>query len=150
LEPARHSGLGIAAYTQSTSPIRRYVDLIAQRQLLSHLSRTEGAYALEQLEPLMQRLERTTTQAEQLERERKQYWTLRYLEQRRWAELDAVVLQNFPDKHWVQLIPVAYECESPQVRGRPMPPGTRFKARIEMVWPREGTVRVTPILDDED
>ncbi|MBT9584870.1 RNB domain-containing ribonuclease, partial [bacterium] len=149
MTPSRHAGLGLDAYSQSTSPIRRYVDLIAQRQLKSHLATQEPFYTSQQLEPIMQRLERTTHQAEQLERERKQYWTLRYLEGRRWAELDAVVLQNFPDKHWVQITPVLYETDCPLVPKRPLPPGTRFKVRIELVWPREQMVRVTPVLDDE-
>lgn len=149
MDPARHAGLGLEAYSQSTSPIRRYVDLIAQRQLKCYLAGQPPMYSRDQLEPMMQRLERTTHQAEQLERERKQYWTLRYLEQRRWAELDAVVLQNLPDKHLVQIIPVLYECECPHVPRRPLPPGTRLKVRIEVVWPREQSVRVTPVLDED-
>jgi exoribonuclease-2 len=149
MTPARHSGLGIDAYSQSTSPIRRYVDLIAHRQLKSHLKTGEPFYTAEQLEPMMQRLERTTHQAEQLERERKQYWTLRYLEQKRWAELDAVVLQNLPDKHLVQISSILYETDCPLVPRRPLPPGTRLKVRIEMVFPREGSLRVTPVLDED-
>ena len=31
--PARHAGLGLAAYTQATSPIRRYADLVAHWQV---------------------------------------------------------------------------------------------------------------------
>lgn len=150
LKPSRHAGLGLEAYSQSTSPIRRYVDLIAQRQLKAHLRGETLPYSLEALEPMLARLERVTHQAEQLERERKQYWTLRYLEQRRWAEMDAVVLQNLPDKHLVQILPVLYETDCPQVPRKPLPPGTRLKVKIEMVFPREQSVRVTPILEDED
>lgn len=149
MTPARHSGLGMEAYSQSTSPIRRYVDLIAHRQLKSHLRTGEPFYTAEQLEPMMQRLERTTHQAEQLERERKQYWTLRYLEQKRWAELDAVVLQNFPDKHWVQLSSILYETDCPLIPKKPLSPGTRLKVRIETVFPREQGLRVTPVLDED-
>jgi exoribonuclease II len=150
LTPARHAGLGLDAYSQSTSPIRRYVDLIAQRQLKAFLAGQPLLYSQDDLSPIMMRLERTTQQAEQLERERKQFWTLRYLEQRRWAELDAVVLQNLPDKHLVQIIPILYETDCPLVPRRPLPPGSRLKVRIELAWPREGTVRVTPVLDDMD
>ena len=149
MTPARHSGLGVAAYSQSTSPIRRYVDLIAHRQLKSHLKTGQPLYSAEQLEPMMMRLERTTHQAEQLERERKQYWTLRYLEQKRWAEMDAVVLQNYPDKHWVQICSILYETDCPLIPKKPLSPGTRLKVRIELVWPREQSLRVTPVLDDE-
>lgn len=150
LVPARHAGLGLDAYSQATSPIRRYVDLLAQRQLKAHLKGEPLPYSAEQVAALAPRLERTTQQAEQLERERKQYWTLRFLEQKRWAELDAVVLQNLPDKHWVQLTSVLYELECPLVPRHPLPPGSRLKVRIELVWPREGTVRVTPVLEDDE
>lgn len=149
MSPARHSGLGMDAYSQSTSPIRRYVDLIAHRQLKAHLRTGEPFYSAEQLEPMMQRLERTTHQAEQLERERKQYWTLRYLEQKRWAEMDAVVLSNFPDKHWIQLSSILYETDCPLIPKKPLSPGTRLKVRIETVFPREQGLRVTPVLDDD-
>jgi len=149
MQPARHSGLGIDAYSQATSPIRRYVDLIAHRQLKAHLATGQPHYNAEELETIAQRLEQTTSQAEQLERERKQYWTLRYLEERRWAEMDAVVLANYPDKHWVQITPILYESDCPLIPKRPLSPGTRLKVRIEMVWPREQTLRVTPILEDD-
>ncbi len=38
LDPARHAGLGLDAYLQATSPIRRFSDLVAQRQLKSLLT----------------------------------------------------------------------------------------------------------------
>jgi exoribonuclease-2 len=35
--PGPHSGLGLAAYVQATSPLRRYGDLLAHQQLRAHL-----------------------------------------------------------------------------------------------------------------
>jgi exoribonuclease-2 len=35
--PAPHSGLGLSAYAQATSPLRRYLDLVVHQQLRSHL-----------------------------------------------------------------------------------------------------------------
>ena len=64
-------------------------------------------------------------------------------------KLDAVVLQNMPDKHWVQITSILYETDCPLVPRRPLPPGTRLKVRIEMVFPREGSLRVTPVLDED-
>jgi exoribonuclease-2 len=54
--PAPHFSLGLNAYVQATSPIRRYGDLLAQRQLRAHqfgktpLGEGEVAELLEQLE----------------------------------------------------------------------------------------------------
>jgi exoribonuclease II len=35
--PGSHSGLGVAAYTQVTSPLRRYLDLVGHQQLRAYL-----------------------------------------------------------------------------------------------------------------
>ena len=35
--PAPHAGLGLEHYTQATSPLRRYVDLLVHQQLRAHL-----------------------------------------------------------------------------------------------------------------
>jgi len=37
ITPARHAGLGLKIYTQATSPIRRYSDLLTHFQLKAHL-----------------------------------------------------------------------------------------------------------------
>ncbi|MCZ4581715.1 ribonuclease catalytic domain-containing protein [Gordonia amicalis] len=44
-----HIGLQLPAYTHATSPLRRYADLVTQRQLLAHLDGTEPPYTAEQL-----------------------------------------------------------------------------------------------------
>src|SRR5215471_12201335 len=38
LTPGLHSGLGLNAYTQASSPIRRYADLVTQRQFTAMLT----------------------------------------------------------------------------------------------------------------
>ena len=37
-KPNKHESLGLSKYTQSTSPLRRYLDLIVQRQIFNHLN----------------------------------------------------------------------------------------------------------------
>jgi exoribonuclease II len=148
LKAARHSGLGIDAYCQSTSPIRRFGDLLMQRQLCAHLMGQPAPYQAEEMEVLLQEITGPTQTAESLERERKLYWTLRYLEQRRHREFDAIVLANFPDKHIVQLQPIFFETDCPLIPGKPLPPGTRVKVRIENVFPRQESLRVSVVLDD--
>jgi exoribonuclease-2 len=150
LDPQRHYGLGLEAYLQATSPIRRYSDLLIQRQMTAHLAGQAVPYQRGDLERLLIDVGRTASQAEQLERERKMYWTLRFLEQRRYQEFDAIVLANFPDKHIIQLQPILFETDCPHVAGRPLTPGTRIRVRIDVVWPRQESVRVTPIFDEED
>ena len=38
VKPSVHSGLGLSAYTRATSPMRRYLDLLVQQQLVRFLS----------------------------------------------------------------------------------------------------------------
>ena len=44
-----HIGLQVPAYTHATSPLRRYADLVTQRQLLAHLDNAELPCTAEQL-----------------------------------------------------------------------------------------------------
>ena len=39
VKPSMHSGLGLSAYTRATSPMRRYLDLLVQQQLVRFLSK---------------------------------------------------------------------------------------------------------------
>jgi len=49
LTPGLHSGLGLSAYTQASSPIRRYADLVTQRQFTAMLSGVPVPYGREEL-----------------------------------------------------------------------------------------------------
>src|SRR5690606_2755428 len=49
LDPAPHAGLGLGAYTQMSSPIRRYADLVTQRQFAAALERQPFPYDKDEL-----------------------------------------------------------------------------------------------------
>lgn len=77
--PARHAGVGLQAYCRATSPLRRYLDLVAHQQLRLWLA---GAPVLDE-QALLERLGAaeaitgTIAQAEMLSR---RHWTLVYLQ----------------------------------------------------------------------
>ncbi len=150
MTPARHHGLGLDYYSQVTSPIRRYGDLLMQRQLKALLAGQPPLYDPAQLEELLAALRQPLEQSDALERDRRTYWILRYLEERLWQETDAVVVANHPDKHIVQLCDCLFETECAHVPGHPLPPGSRIPVRIELVWPRDNVVRVSPVGPEED
>ena len=77
-----HYALGLEAYAQATSPIRRYFDLCNQRQLLAHLRGEPTPYTAEQLEPLIHELDITLGTVRTIAFESKRYWLLKYLRQR--------------------------------------------------------------------
>ncbi|MBQ7503628.1 RNB domain-containing ribonuclease [bacterium] len=146
LEPARHNGLGLDSYVQVTSPIRRYNDLLMQRQLKTLLSSGEPLYSTEDLGRALAYTKQSTSLASSLEQERKNYWLLRYLEEHAWEDMEAVVLANHPDRHIVQLCNCLLESDCPQVPGHPLPPGTHIHVKIDLVWPRDNTLRLSPVV----
>ena len=101
--PARHAGIGVDIYTQVTSPIRRYQDLIVHQQLRAHI---RGQDLLTPQE-MLQRLgaaEAVTSNMRQLERLSNQHWTMVYLsETPQWHGEGVIVETNGP--HSIALIP---------------------------------------------
>lgn len=79
ITPARHSGLGLKTYTQATSPIRRYSDLLTHFQLKAHLRGEALPFAAEQLKEVMQSVTSAAQEVTLVERQTNRYWGLEYL-----------------------------------------------------------------------
>jgi exoribonuclease II len=80
LFPGLHAGIGLEFYAQLSSPIRRYADLVLQRQLLGALTKTrEPLYQTEELLTVLANAESADSEAKELERRAKRYWALRFL-----------------------------------------------------------------------
>jgi exoribonuclease-2 len=81
LHPEFHAGIGLDYYAQLSSPIRRYMDLVLQRQLVAALVQPPSiAYQAEELLTVLANAEAAEADGKELERRAKRYWTLRYLE----------------------------------------------------------------------
>ena len=72
-QPASHFSLGLPAYVQATSPIRRYSDLVVQRQLLA-LREGRQPLSSDQLLELLAELESPLRQAVQISRDDQRHW----------------------------------------------------------------------------
>ncbi len=96
LKPAPHEGLGVACYAWATSPLRRYVDLINQRQLLAAVRGERPVYASNDtaLMAIVRDFELTYDAYAEFQRRMERYWCLRWLEQEGVKEIDAVVLKE--------------------------------------------------------
>lgn len=77
--PARHASLGLDTYTQVTSPIRRYTDLLAHFQLKAHLRGEELPFSREQMLEIIYSVSSASAEATLVERQTNRYWTLEYL-----------------------------------------------------------------------
>ncbi|NJN85378.1 MAG: VacB/RNase II family 3'-5' exoribonuclease [Leptolyngbyaceae cyanobacterium SL_7_1] len=77
--PLRHASLGLEVYTQVTSPIRRYADLLAHFQIKAHLRGEPLPFPTEQMKDLLQGVSATAYEATLVERQTNRYWGLEYL-----------------------------------------------------------------------
>jgi len=100
-QPAPHAGIGVAQYAWSTSPLRRYVDLVNQWQIVACVRGGRSAALIAPFKPKDVQLLAAIADFDasygaynafqaQIER----YWSLRWLQQNDVHELDAVVLKD--------------------------------------------------------
>ena len=81
-KPMPHFSLGLDAYVQATSPIRRYADLLAHRQLIAWMEQ-QPVLEEPELRELLDELEDPLRQSIQISREDQRHWQQVWLEQHR-------------------------------------------------------------------
>ena len=79
--PARHFALGLDAYCQATSPIRRYLDIINQRQILAFIRGQSSLLSEQELETISADVDPRLSTAQLVSRETRRYWMTRYIEE---------------------------------------------------------------------
>ncbi|GAB4118883.1 MAG: RNB domain-containing ribonuclease [Sideroxydans sp.] len=93
---APHQGLGLAHYAWSSSPLRRYVDLVNQRQIISVLRGEAPAYAKNDtaLFTILRDFDAAYTAYSEFQRTMERYWCLRWLLQEKVSRCSASVLRE--------------------------------------------------------
>jgi exoribonuclease II len=142
LIPGPHSGLGLEPYTTVTSPIRRYQDLVVQRQLSAALRGTQVPYSREALERIVAESEELLAQASQLEQTRQRYWLLKHLENRKGEETPALVVGRYGRRVQVLLTEYMLETSLPLAAAGWLQEGQEIMARIVRAKPLEDELRV--------
>jgi exoribonuclease II len=137
ISPAPHSTLGLEAYTTATSPLRRYTDLVVQRQIKAVLSKRSSEFSPEHLERIIGEISYKLDRASLMERERQRYFLMKYLDQNRNEELDAIVLNRFPRFYLVQLTKYCFNAALFAPGGVNLGPGNRCVVQVEKINPRE-------------
>jgi len=137
LTPGLHSGLGLSAYTQASSPIRRYADLVTQRQFTALLQQNPIPHVREELLQVLAAAESAELEIRALEERSTSYWLLEYLAREKMTGvLNAIILDRKG----------TMELEDYYLRGKlPDPgtaePGSTVQVTIEHVDPARGEVR---------
>ena len=108
--PAPHAGLGLAAYVQATSPLRRYLDLVVHQQLRAYL-RQESVLDMAALMKRVGAAEAVGGSVRQVERLSNQHWTLVYLMQHPDWEGEGVVVEKNGARSTVLIPELAWEYQ---------------------------------------
>jgi exoribonuclease-2 len=94
--PAPHQGLGVAQYMWSSSPLRRYIDLVNQRQIINLLREDSPAYTKNDpaLFTVIRDFDAAYVLYNEFQNNMERYWCLRWLLQENIQRSEALVLRE--------------------------------------------------------
>jgi exoribonuclease-2 len=119
IHPGRHWGLGIDAYTQVTSPLRRYSDLLAHLQIRA-LLRGGHPLSADEVSARLGAGEAAAAATVQAERASRLHWTMVYLSDKKDSVWDAVALEPKGNR-WALIIPALALETQVSLRDDPAP-----------------------------
>ena len=140
-KPGKHSGLGLDAYVTSTSPIRKYFDLITQRQIRAIFG-LEQPYKPEEIDRLIQMLQVPMSNVGKIQYGRHRYWLLKYLEQHIGRKEEAIVLIKRRNNYQILLTEYMLECDLPLSSGLELKPEDLIQVTIQNVKARKDLLQV--------
>jgi len=140
-QPEKHSGLGLNAYVTATSPIRKYFDLLTQRQIRAALG-MERPYTSDEIAQALQFLELPMANVSRTQFGRNRYWLLKYLEQHIGRKEEAIVLMKRRNDYQILLSAYMTECDLPISGGFVLKPEDLIQVTIQNVSARKDLLQV--------
>lgn len=140
-ESEPHSGLGLNAYVTATSPIRKYFDLLTQRQIRSVLG-LEISATPEEIDSIIQLLEEPMRYVAKIQYNRHRYWLFKYLEKKIGQKEEAIVLYKKRNSYQILVPEYMIECDLPLYRGIDLKPEDLVQITIQHVNARKNIVSV--------
>ncbi|MEL7039694.1 MAG: ribonuclease R family protein [Cyanobacteria bacterium J06592_8] len=148
LTPARHASLALETYTQVTSPIRRYSDLLAHFQIKAHLRGEAPPFSTEQMQEMVMSLGPAVKEASKVERETNRYWSLEFLRRHLDQVWDAILLRWLrEDSNLGLLLLEELAVELPMRLNRSAELGERFTVKVSHVDPRQDIIQFQEVTD---
>jgi exoribonuclease II len=131
VKPQPHAGMGVAQYAWATSPLRRYVDLVNQWQIIACARHGRTAALAAPFKPkdamlfsIVSSFDAAYSAYGDFQHGIERYWTIQHLTQQGITELDAVVMKDgLVRADHLPLVFKALGCE-------PLPRGTHVRVRI--------------------
>lgn len=131
-----HAGLGVSAYVTATSPIRRYHDLLTQRQIKAILG-IGTPYSSRELEDILAAISVAVSNTGRIQAARKRYWLIKYLQDLRGESFEGLVLDAYRDHYNVLLKEFMLESRLP-ASGLKFKPGDQIQVTIQHADARRG------------
>lgn len=141
LTPGRHSSLGLEAYTQVTSPIRRYTDLLTHFQIKAHLRDEPQPFSPEEMQDIVMCLGTAVREASSVERQTNRYWGLEYLRRNPDEVWEALMLRWLREDSNLGLILLEeLGLELAMRFGRSIEIGDRLEVKVTHCDPRSDAI----------
>jgi len=108
--PEPHAGLGLDRYVQATSPLRRYLDLVAHQQIRAAIT---GSTPLSEKDILLRigAIESTTQAIRTTERQSNRHWTMVYLLQNPDWQGEGIIVEKYQGRYKSIIPELALETE---------------------------------------
>jgi len=146
ISPIRHASLGLDTYTQVTSPIRRYADLLAHFQIKAHIRGDELPFSEENLRETLQSVGNTTYEAVMVERQSNRYWGLEFLRRHSGEVWSALMLRWLREHENLGLVLLEdLGMELAMRFDRDIHPGDRLDIQATYVDPQQDIIRFTEV-----
>ena len=129
--PQPHSGLGVDVYTNATSPLRRYMDLLVQRQIHSALLKKGPVYTKSRLKELSILIYQTLRDIDFMKRNQIRYWTLKYLAGMINHSFNAIVFQKLRYKYLIILTDFLLIADLPTAAAPELSPAEHIKVVVK-------------------
>jgi exoribonuclease-2 len=150
ITPNRHASLGLNTYTQVTSPIRRYTDLLTHFQLKAHLRGDALPFSPEQMQEIIYSVTASAQEATSVERQTNRYWCLEYL-RRHADQIWQVQLLRWlrEDENLGLILLEDLGLELPHRFERSMALGDRLNVQVSRADPHRDEIRFREMINPE-
>ena len=148
--PSPHAGLGLSIYTQATSPIRRYTDLLTHFQLKAHLRGDSLPFSREEMQEILYSVAASAYEATLVERQTNRYWGLEYLRRHSDQAWQVLVLRWLREDERLALILLEdLGLELPHRFERSVALGDRLEVQVSYADPRRDEIHFRELSDQE-
>ncbi len=145
--PYRHASLGLEAYCQVTSPIRRYSDLIAHMQIKAHLRGDLVPFGTPDLGELLLGVVAVVQETILVERQTTRYWVLEYLRRHSDQVWQALMLRWLREDDLFGLVLLEdLGVELAMRFQRPVGLGENLSLRVSRVDPRADQIALEEVI----